>query len=225
MPALPAVQSEHTGGLFEVGGNGHGSGDHVEQDVPLRAKEKQNDGADAESSAESNKDEEDDRKQRRSRDRGGDLRQRLRNARQARVEADGDTSGDGPECTQQERGIDAKKGCAETKTDLMKFGAVQAREDQYDTDESVADSCKSGHADDAPEPQCRWALRVRLHAGFILMGKKMNELFAQGTDGTLANVRDAARTAEKIEYPGSWGAGALDLFKLEFLRPRDNGPP
>ncbi len=50
-PALVAGEVEEARDLFQVGGDGHGSGDDVEEDVPLRAQEHEGYGADAESAA------------------------------------------------------------------------------------------------------------------------------------------------------------------------------
>ena len=49
LPALPATQAENGCGFFEIGGDRHSTGDYIEQDVPLRAEQKKNDGTKAES--------------------------------------------------------------------------------------------------------------------------------------------------------------------------------
>ena len=54
------------------------------------------------SSAQADQDQQHDREQRRGRNRGGDLREGLRDARQARIESDGDADGDGPERAEQQ---------------------------------------------------------------------------------------------------------------------------
>src|SRR5208337_2831835 len=90
-PTLPAADAENAGRFFQVGGNGHGTGDHVEQDVPLRAEQQQNDRAESQTSAQANQDQQYNRKYRRGRNRSGNLRERLGDARQARIESDGNT--------------------------------------------------------------------------------------------------------------------------------------
>src|SRR5208337_2055568 len=40
-PTLPAPDAENAGGFLQVGGNGDGASDHIEQNVPLRAQEQE----------------------------------------------------------------------------------------------------------------------------------------------------------------------------------------
>ena len=108
-PALPAREVVERGNLAQVGGDGHGSGDHVEQDVPLRAQQHQRNGADAESAADLHQADEQDGKERRGRNRGQNLRDGLNDARKPGIEADGDADRDGPRSGDEQRGVDAQE--------------------------------------------------------------------------------------------------------------------
>src|ERR1700751_3847061 len=87
LPALSAPQLENRAAFLQVGGNRHRSRNHVEQDVPLRSQQQKNNGSEAESSSHADQQQEHHRKKRSRRNRRGNLRQRLRNTRQAWVEA------------------------------------------------------------------------------------------------------------------------------------------
>src|SRR6202008_3590046 len=51
LPTFPSAQPEDCSRLLKISGDRHSPGDHVEQDVPLRAEQKQNDGTDTKPSA------------------------------------------------------------------------------------------------------------------------------------------------------------------------------
>ena len=76
-PALEISQPEHSAHFFQVRGNGAGAGDDIEQDVPLRAEQEQDHGADSHPAADPNQHQEDDRKQSRGGHGGGNLREGL----------------------------------------------------------------------------------------------------------------------------------------------------
>src|SRR5258708_9785376 len=109
-PAIPGTEAVDLRGFLEVGGNGHGPGDDVEEDVPLRAKEHQEHGGNLEAAAEAKQKEKNNRKEGGGRNGGGHLHERLRDARQARIRTDGDADRNGPERAEDERGIDTEKG-------------------------------------------------------------------------------------------------------------------
>ena len=108
-PALPASEVVERSNLAQVGGDGHGAGDHVEEDVPLRAEQHQGDGPDAEPAADFDQPNEQNGKECRGGNGGQDLRQGLNEARQLGIEADGDANGNGPERGDKQGGVDAQK--------------------------------------------------------------------------------------------------------------------
>src|SRR6202047_3079237 len=59
----------------------------------------------------------------------------------------------------------------------------------------------------------------------IPAGKVVHYPFVERMNCPLAEERDAPGTLEKIEYPGSWGVGALDLLHFEFFSPGNHGTP
>ena len=70
------------GHFAQVGGDGHGAGDDVEEDVPLRAEQHERNGADAEAAADLDQADEQDREKCGGRNRGQDLRDGLDDARE-----------------------------------------------------------------------------------------------------------------------------------------------
>src|ERR1035441_6486383 len=157
-PTLPAADAENAGDFFQIGGNGHGAGDHVEQNVPLRAEQQQNDRAESQTSAQANQDQQHNREQRRRWNRGGNLRERLSDARQARVESDGNTGRNRPEGAEHESEIHAQEGGSEAYADLMEFGALQPGQDHDHAHHGVADRTKNRDSHHPPEPQSRFVL-------------------------------------------------------------------
>ena len=95
-PALVAGEFVEAGGFLEVGGDGHGSGDDVEEDVPLGSEEHEGNGADAETAADLDESDEQDGEEGGGGDAGQDLGEGLDDAGELGVEADGDADGDGP---------------------------------------------------------------------------------------------------------------------------------
>src|SRR5467141_3551003 len=108
-PAIPGAEAVDFRGFLEVRGNGHGAGDDVEEDVPLRAEEHQEHGRNLEASAEAKQKKKNNWKQGGGGNGGGHLHKRLRDARQAGIRTDGDADGNGPERAKDERGVDAQK--------------------------------------------------------------------------------------------------------------------
>src|SRR5467141_4407388 len=109
-PAIPRAEMKNVSDFFQVRGNGHGAGDDVEEDVPLRAEKHQEHGGQFETAAETKKEEKKDREERGSWNRSRNLYEGLSDAREARMGADGDTGGNGPQSAENERSIDAQKG-------------------------------------------------------------------------------------------------------------------
>ncbi len=108
-PVLEAGKAEQAGDLAEVGRNSHGTGDDVEEDVPLSSEEHEGDGAETKSHAELHEPDDNEGEQSRSGEGCGDLSERLRDIGQLWMEADGDADGDGPEACDEEGGVDAEE--------------------------------------------------------------------------------------------------------------------
>ena len=62
-PSLPATKAIDVAGFFKLGRNSGGAGDHVKQQIPLRAQQKQKDGCNTQSAAHAHQGENDDWKQ------------------------------------------------------------------------------------------------------------------------------------------------------------------
>ena len=90
----------------------HRPRDHVEQDVPLRAKEHQQDRTNADARADMDQRQQDDREENRRRERSGNLRQGLRDARQAGMKTNGHTRWNGPQGGYDEREVHAQERCS-----------------------------------------------------------------------------------------------------------------
>src|SRR5208283_1503975 len=76
-PALEAAQAEHTAHFFKVRRNGAGPGDNIEEDVPLRAQQQENNRANSQPTAGPNQQKQKDGEQSRGGDGGGNLDDRL----------------------------------------------------------------------------------------------------------------------------------------------------
>src|ERR1700691_1135997 len=85
-PAIRPAEVEQAGDLPEIGWNGAGSRDDVEQYVPLRADQHEDYRAHPQSAAELDDPEQQDREERGGRDRGRDLRDRLHDPGEPRIE-------------------------------------------------------------------------------------------------------------------------------------------
>src|SRR5258707_15752789 len=108
-PAIPGAEAVDLRGFLEVRGKGHGPGDDVEEDVPLRAEEHQEHGGNLEAAAEAKQKKKNNRKEGGGGNGSGHLHERLRDASQARLGTDGDADGNGPQRPEDERGVDAQK--------------------------------------------------------------------------------------------------------------------
>ena len=108
-PAVDPAEAENVGDFAELGWDRDGARDHVKQNVPLRAEQHQQNRAGIQSAAETNQAEQQNREERGGRNRRRDLGDRLRDARQARVEADGDAGRDGPRRCDHQRREDAQE--------------------------------------------------------------------------------------------------------------------
>ena len=108
-PALAEIEAEDAGDIAHVAGDGERSGDDVEEDVPLGSEKHEDDGGRVDASARLNDGEKDDGEERSCRDGGGDLRERLRVASEAGMEADGDSGGDASGDGEEQREGDAEE--------------------------------------------------------------------------------------------------------------------
>ena len=102
LPALDAGEAEERRDFLQVGGDGDGSGNDVEQDVPLRAEEHERDGADTHAAADTDQRQQKNREERGSGDRSGDLGEGLGERAQAWMKADRNPDGDRPGSGEQE---------------------------------------------------------------------------------------------------------------------------
>src|SRR5208337_879703 len=66
-PALNAFELEQVRRFFQIGGNRHGARDYVEQNVPLRSQQQEQDGTEPQTAANSDEHQQHDGKQRRRR--------------------------------------------------------------------------------------------------------------------------------------------------------------
>lgn len=124
-PALPGAEVKEAGDFFEVVGDGDGTGDDVEEDVPLCAEEHEENGGGVHATAVADKDEQEDGEERGGGDTGGDLGDGLSDAGEPRVKADGDAGGDRPKRGEKEGQGDAEEGCAGTEEDELEIEEVQ----------------------------------------------------------------------------------------------------
>ena len=108
-PALHAAQVEYVADFLEIRGDRAGARDHIEQDVPLRSQQQQNNGRDAQSSAGANQQQQHDGEQRGRGHGCGHLRDRLCEGGQPRLQSDVDTHRDGPQRGQHQGEFDAQE--------------------------------------------------------------------------------------------------------------------
>src|SRR5467141_2457553 len=228
-PAIPGAEAVDLRGFLEVGGNGHGAGDDVEEDVPLRAEKHQEHGGNLEASAEAKQKKKNNRKQGGGRNGGGHLHKRLRDARQAGIRTDGDADGNGPERAKDERGIDAQKSQRGAFQKLVIVLATKTGQfaDRVENGESQTDqnNCCQQIADPAAEEAVllRSGKSFRGAAGAKSEGK--SEPVEDGLKDEAIQAEDDGSAADEIEQSGLCGAGTFDLFELELVRPNDDGPP
>src|SRR5882762_6691552 len=228
-PAIPGAEAVDLRGFLEVSGNGHGAGDDVKEDVPLRAEKHQEHGGNFEAAAEAKQKKKNNRKQGGGGNGSGHLHERLRDARQAGTRTDGDADRNGPECAEDERGVDAQKSQRGAFQELVivlavKIGQFAGRVEngKAQTDENT---CGEQIADPAAEEAVllRSGKSFRGAAGAESEGK--SEPVEDGLKDEAVQTQDNGSAADKIEQSRLRGAGTFDLFELELVRPNDDGPP
>ena len=116
-PPLHAAQMVDIADFLQVGGNGRRPGNDVEQDVPLRSQQQQDNRADAQSASHANQHQQDDGEQRRRGNRGGDLRDGLCNRRKPGMQPNYSSHRNGPERRQNQGKLDAKKSGSSSQQD------------------------------------------------------------------------------------------------------------
>src|SRR5229473_4417489 len=227
-PAIPGAEAVDLRGFLEVRGNGHGAGDDVEENVPLRAEEHQEHGGDLEAAAEAQQEKKNNRKERRGGNGSRHLHEGLRNAGQARIRTDGDASGNGPERAEDERGVDTQKSQRGAFQKLvivlaMKTGQLadrvengKAQTDQNTCGEQIANPA-------AQEVLFRGGKSFGGAAGAKSEGKR--EPVKNGLNDEAVQAQDDGSAADEIEQSRLRSAGTFNLFELEFVRPNDDGPP
>src|ERR1700687_4026821 len=228
-PAIPGAEAVDLRGFLEVGGNGHGAGDDVEEDVPLRAEKHQEHGGNLKAAAEAKQKKKNNRKQGGGGNGGGHLHDRLRDARQAGIRTDGDADRNGPERAEDERGVDAQKSQRGAFQELVIVLAVKigqfAGRVENSKDQTDQHACGEQIADPAADEAVllRDGKSLRGAAGTESEGK--SEPVKDGLKDEAVQTQDDRSAADKIEQSGLCGAGTFDLFELELVRPNDDGPP
>ncbi len=147
-------------GLLQVRGNGHGTGDNIEKDVPLSAEKHECHGGDLHAAVQANQKKKDHGKQSGGWNRGSELHERLRDTRETRVEADGDAGGDGPERANEQGKIDAEKSEAGTAEEEEIVTAVKLSEFAKSAIDAVDDNDDSNGREKQGKPTAG-ALRAR----------------------------------------------------------------
>src|SRR6267143_3614275 len=227
-PAIPGAEAIDLRGFLEVGGNGHGAGDDVEEDVPLRAKKHQQHGGNFEAAAEAQQKEKNDRKKSSSRDGSGHLYQRLRDARQARIRSDGDSNRNGQERAEDERGVDAQKSQRGAFQEFAIVLAVKTGQFARGVENRKAQTHQNSRGEHIADPAARAVpLRggqsFRRSAGAESEGER--EPVEDGLKGEAIQTEDDGSAADEIKQRGLRGAGTFHLFEFELVRPDDDGPP
>src|SRR6202171_1479169 len=228
-PVIPGAEAVDLRGFLEVRGNGHGAGDDVEEDVPLRAEKHQEHGGNLKAAAEAKQKKKNNRKQGGGGNGGGHLHDRLRDARPAGIRTDSDADRNGPERAEDERGVDAQESQRGAFQELVIVLAVkigqfagrvedgEAQTDQHTCGEQIADPA----ADEAV--LLRSGKSFRGAAGAESEGE--SEPVEDGLKNEAIQTQDDGSAADKIEQSRLRGAGTFDLFELELVRPNDDGAP
>src|SRR5271157_4010275 len=227
-PALPAGEVEEGGDFAEVGGDGHGSGDDVEEDVPLRAEEHKNDGADAQAAADFDQADEQDGEEGRGRDGSQYLRKRLHEAGEPGAEADGDADGDGPGGGDEQGCVYAEKGGSGALQQQAQFvpGDGAEHEDSLRGAPTCNDDCGHGQSPESGGGFAGLAFIQRMDDAAV---------FGEGhaaVDGFINPGKDAAGqgskqagAAEQFKDGRSNAVGGLDLLDFELVAPGDERAP
>src|SRR5207302_1629078 len=192
-PAIPGAEAVDLRGFLEVRGNGHGAGDDVEEDVPLRAEEHQEHGRNLEAFAEAKQKKKNNRKQGGGGNGGGHLHKRLRDARPAGIRTDGDADGNGPERAKDEAiqaeddgsaadKIEQSGLCGAGTFDLFELELVRPNDDGP-PNELIEENDDGDHGGEAPENRtgvaiARRRLKKRAKAGEAKVALAEDEHFA-----------------------------------------------
>src|SRR6266851_3832033 len=227
-PAIPGAEAVDLRSFLEVRGNGHGAGDDVEKDVPLRAEEHQEHGGNLKAAAEAKQKKKNNRKEGGGGNGGGHLHERLRDAGQAGIRTDGDPDRNGPERAEEERGVDAQKSerGALQKIDVVlavKIGQFACR-----VENRKAQTDQNTCGEQIPDPA---AQAVLLRSGKSFRGAASaksegeSKPVEEGPKDEQIQAEDDGSAADEIEQSGLRSAGAFDLLELELVRPDDDGPP
>src|SRR5216684_2123950 len=227
-PAIPGAEAVNLRSFLEVRGNGHGAGDDVEEDVPLRAEEHQEHGGNLEAAAEAKQKKKNNRKEGGGGNGGGHLHERLRDACQARIRTDRDADRNGPERAEDERGVDAQKSQRGAFQKLVIVFAVKTGQ--------FADRVKNGKAQTGQNTRGEQITDPAAQAVLFRGGKIFNDAATTESESESEPVEDGLKeeaiqteddgsAADKMEQSGLRGAGTFDLLKLELVRPNDDGPP
>ena len=228
-PAIPGAEAKDAGGFLEIRGNGHGAGDDVEKDVPLRAEQHHEHGGKLEATAEAKQNKKDDGKQRGGGNGSGDLRERLRDARETRTEADGDAGGTAPEGADEERGVDAKKRETSAAQECEVVLAAQDRtiRGRVKYGEAQTDENHGRKNDEQAERRVPWRFGTENASSSTARadGKLDGDPVDDRAHGKTIEANDKRCAPDETEQVVRGGLRAFDLLEFEFIRPGDDRPP
>src|SRR5580658_9342377 len=227
-PTLPAGEVVEGRHFPQVGGDGHGSGDDVEKDVPLCAEEHQRDGADAESPADANQADEDDGKKSSGRDGSKHLGGGLNDAREPRIETDGDADGNRPGGGDEQGGVEAKEGGGCAFKQQFHILPVDSPEHDDGLHGAPADN-SDGRSRQKPEcgsgPGGFLFVYGAYNATLLGAGKAAEDGFFDACPAEAGQGTDQAGAAQESEDGRSDAVGGLHLLELELVAPGNQWPP
>ena len=226
-PALHPLQAIDVADFFQVGGNGAGPGDDVEQDVPLRAEQQQHDGADPQSAAGANQDQQDDGNKAVAGTEAAICAIGWAMAESLGCSPIKDADRNGPQAGQHERELHAQKGRSGSAKDrrAARTDETRAASRQHlhhrisePRQRKQRRQCRTIHSD-ARAP-CRRVARCR-----TALAKCRSSASRTGMHRLPRGQRQQARAAQQIENRRARRLGGFHLLELELLAPGDDGTP
>src|SRR6266852_2072172 len=227
-PAIPGAESEDLRGFLQVRGDGHGAGNDIEEDVPLRAEEHEEHGGNFKTAAKAKQQEKNDREEGRRGNGGGYLHQGLSEASQARIRTDGYADRNGPERAEDERGIDAQEGKSGALQQLDVVLVVEIGEFASGVKNGQSQSGQKGAGEQVGDPAAQAMLfwtgnSFRGAAG--AQSKEQSEPVEEGPKNEAIDSNDEGSAADEMAQSSLRGVGTFHLLKFELIRPSDDGPP
>src|SRR5260370_3519109 len=227
-PAIPGAEAVDLRGFLEVRGDGHGAGDDVEEDVPLRAEEHQQHGGYLDAASEAQQKKKNNREQDGGRNGSNHLHQRLCDARQAGIRTDGHADGNRPKRAENERGINSEKSergafqefAIVLRAKIGQFAPrVENRKPQTDQN-----TCGKQIADPAAQLVLfRSGKSFRGAAGAANVSE--SEPVEDGLNYKPLQAEHDPSAADAHEKRALRSAGAFHPFDCKHVRPNDDGAP